>query len=97
MIQMREWERLVEVNNAILARHTGQPIDKIQRDTDRDFFMSGDEARDYGIIDEVYAMTGDSLIAQAHDAGAAGGERFQAVPDEAAASQEARAPRKVKD
>ena len=97
MIQMREWERLVEVNNAILARHTGQPIDKIQRDTDRDFFMSGDEARDYGIIDEVYAMTGDSLIAQAHDAGAAGGE-IPAVPDEAAASpEEARAPRKVKD
>ncbi len=40
MIQMREWERLVVVNNAILARHTGQPIDKITRDTDRDFFMS---------------------------------------------------------
>src|SRR5450631_1076856 len=44
-IQMREWERLVEVNNAILARHTGQPIDKIVKDTDRDHFMSGDEAR----------------------------------------------------
>ena len=74
MIQMREWERLVEVNNAILARHTGQPIDKVVKDTDRDLFMSGEEARDYGIIDEVYTATGDSLIAQAHDAGAAGGE-----------------------
>ena len=74
MIQMREWERLVVVNNEILARHTGQPIDKIVKDTDRDFFMSGEEARDYGIIDEVYTATGDSLIAQAHDAGAAGGE-----------------------
>ncbi len=74
MIQMREWERLVEVNNGILARHTGQALDKIDRDTDRDFFMSGEEARDYGIIDEVYTMTGDSLIAQAHDAGAPGGD-----------------------
>ena len=74
MIQMREWERLVVVNNEILARHTGQPLEKIVKDTDRDFFMSGDEARDYGIIDEVYTATGDSLIAQAHDAGAAGGE-----------------------
>jgi ATP-dependent Clp protease protease subunit len=89
VIQMREWERLVEVNNQILARHTGQAIEKIAKDTDRDFFMSGDEARDYGIIDEVYTATGDSLIAQAHDAGGAGGE----VP----AVDEAPAPKKVKD
>jgi len=89
MIQMREWERLVEVNNAILARHTGQSINKIVKDTDRDHFMSGDEAREYGIIDEVYTATGDSLIAQAHDAGAAGGE----IP----AADEAPAPKKVKD
>ena len=95
MIQMREWERLVEVNNAILARHTGQPIDKIVKDTDRDLFMSGEEARDYGIIDEVYTATGDSLIAQAHDAGAAGGEIKAA--DEVPAAGEAPAPKKVKD
>jgi ATP-dependent Clp protease protease subunit len=93
MIQMREWERLVVVNNDILARHTGQPIDKITKDTDRDFFMSGDEAREYGIIDEVYTATGDSLIAQAHDAGAAGGE----VPAAVAAEVDAPAPKKVKD
>ena len=37
----------------ILADHTGQPIEKINKDTDRDFVMSADEAKEYGIIDEV--------------------------------------------
>jgi ATP-dependent Clp protease protease subunit len=69
MIQMKEWEHLVEVNHEILARHTGQPLEKVRKDTDRDYFMSGEQARDYGIIDAVYSATGDSLIAQAHDAG----------------------------
>ena len=41
-----------KVNN-ILAKHTGQPIKKIETDTDRDFFMSAQQAREYGIIDEV--------------------------------------------
>ena len=44
------------------------------RDTDRDYFMSPGDAKDYGIIDAVYSVPGDSLIAQAHDAGLAGGE-----------------------
>ena len=39
--------------NIILAKHTGQNIDQIQNDTDRDFFMSGAEAKEYGIIDHV--------------------------------------------
>ena len=39
--------------NDILAKHTGQPLEKIEKDTDRNFFMSAEEARDYGIIDEV--------------------------------------------
>lgn len=39
--------------NEILASHTGQPLEKIQKDTDRDYFMSAQEAKDYGIIDEV--------------------------------------------
>jgi ATP-dependent Clp protease protease subunit len=39
--------------NDILARHTGQPLEKIEKDTDRNFFMSAEEARDYGLIDEV--------------------------------------------
>jgi ATP-dependent Clp protease protease subunit len=39
--------------NEILAKHTGQPIAKIERDTDRDFYMSAKEAKEYGIIDEI--------------------------------------------
>jgi len=39
--------------NEILSLHTGQPLEKIQRDTDRDYFMSAEEAKAYGIIDEV--------------------------------------------
>jgi len=44
-----------KVNN-ILAKHTGQPIKKIETDTDRDFFMSAEQAKQYGIIDEVIAQ-----------------------------------------
>ncbi len=82
VIQMKEWEHLVEVNHQILARHTGQPLDKVRKDTDRDYFMSGEQAKDYGIIDAVYAATGDSLIAQAHDQGLIAGT----TPDEPPAS-----------
>ena len=46
----------------------------MEKDTDRDRFMSPEEARDYGIIDAVYSVPGASLIAQAHDAGLSGGE-----------------------
>jgi len=67
-IQMKEWEFLVQRNHEILARHTGQPLDKVINDTDRDYFMSPDEAKDYGIIDAVYSVTWDSLTAQHHDA-----------------------------
>jgi ATP-dependent Clp protease protease subunit len=44
--------------NDILSRHTGQPLDKIGRDTDRDNFMSGEQARDYGIVDAVLDRRG---------------------------------------
>lgn len=49
----REILRIREIINRILAKHTGQPLEKIQRDTDRDFFMSAEEAKEYGIIDKV--------------------------------------------
>ncbi len=52
-IHAREILRLREIGNEILARHTGQPMDKIQRDVERDFFMSSEEAKDYGLIDSV--------------------------------------------
>ncbi len=69
VIQMREWEQLVRMNNEILARHTGKKLEQIETDTNRDHFMSPEQAKDYGIIDAVYSVSGDSLIAQAHDAG----------------------------
>ncbi len=52
-IQAREILRLREVANEILSRHTGQPIDKIQVDTERDNFMSSQVACEYGLIDKV--------------------------------------------
>ncbi|MBC7315678.1 MAG: ATP-dependent Clp protease proteolytic subunit, partial [Chloroflexi bacterium] len=45
--------RLRKRLNEILAYHTGQPLERIERDTDRDFFMDAEMARQYGIIDEV--------------------------------------------
>lgn len=52
-IYTREILKLREKLNDILALHTGQPIEKIRRDTDRNFFMSAEEAKEYGIVDAV--------------------------------------------
>ena len=52
-IHAREILRLREELNGVLAHHTGQPIDVIAKDTDRDNFMSAQDAKDYGLIDEV--------------------------------------------
>lgn len=52
-IHAREVLKMKDTLNQILAKHTGQPVEKIQIDTERDFFMSGVESKDYGIIDEV--------------------------------------------
>ncbi len=52
-IQAREILRLKDRINEILAQHAGQKLEKVQADTDRDFFMSADEAKEYGLIDEV--------------------------------------------
>jgi ATP-dependent Clp protease protease subunit len=52
-IQAREIVKLRQRLNEILAKHTGQPVEKIAKDTDRDYFMSAEEAKEYGIIDEV--------------------------------------------
>lgn len=54
-IHAREILKMKENLNAILAKHTNQPIEKIQIDTDRDYFMSGQEAKVYNIVDEVIA------------------------------------------
>jgi len=55
-IQVKEMEQLVKTTQELLAAHTGQPIDKIMKDTDRDLFLSPEEAVEYGIIDEVYKL-----------------------------------------
>ncbi len=52
-IQAREILRMKEILNEILAKNTGQKLAKIAKDTDRDFFMSASEAKEYGIIDKV--------------------------------------------
>jgi len=52
-IQARELNRLKGMLHSILSRHTGQPLEKIQTDTDRDFFLSAEQAIQYGIVDEI--------------------------------------------
>ncbi|RMF94558.1 MAG: ATP-dependent Clp endopeptidase proteolytic subunit ClpP [Candidatus Schekmanbacteria bacterium] len=52
-IQTKEILRIKDMLNRILVKHTGQTLEKIQADTDRDFFMSGEEAQKYGVIDKV--------------------------------------------
>ena len=52
-IQAREILRLKHELNEILTKHTNQPIDRIERDTDRDYYMSGEQAAEYGLIDTV--------------------------------------------
>jgi ATP-dependent Clp protease, protease subunit len=52
-IQAKEILRYRQLLDEILAEHTGQPIEKIKTDTDRDFIMTAEQAKDYGIIDEV--------------------------------------------
>jgi len=54
-IQAKETLRIKARLNEILARHTRQPIERIERDSDRDYFMGPGEAKEYGLIDEVFA------------------------------------------
>lgn len=56
-IHAREILRLREIGNEILARHTGQTLEKIRHDVERDFFMSADESQAYGLIDAVVTRT----------------------------------------
>ena len=54
-IQAREILRMREELNSILMKHTGQSLKKIEKDTDRDLFMNGKQAQEYGLVDEVIA------------------------------------------
>ncbi len=58
-IQAREILRMRDTLNRILQHHTGKDLEQIQKDTDRDFFMSGEDARDYGLIDHVISNRDD--------------------------------------
>jgi len=55
-IQAREILRMREELNNILVRHSGQTYEKIEKDTDRDFFMTGEQAKEYGIVDKVISQ-----------------------------------------
>jgi len=57
-IHSKEILRMKEEINQILSRHTGQPIEKIEKDSERDFFMNGEQAKEYGLIDEVIFKKG---------------------------------------
>ena len=52
-IHAKEMTRLKEMLNTSLAQHTGKDVEQIERDTERDYFMTSEEARDYGLIDSV--------------------------------------------
>jgi ATP-dependent Clp protease protease subunit len=53
-IQAREIINLREITNNLLAKHTGQPLERISRDVDRNFWMNAEEAKKYGLIDEIF-------------------------------------------
>jgi ATP-dependent Clp protease protease subunit len=55
-IQTKEILRMKKLLNEILAKHSGQPLSKIEKDTDRDFYMGSEEAVKYGLIDEVISI-----------------------------------------
>lgn len=52
-IQAKEILRMREQLNRLLVKHTGQTLEKVEKDTDRDFFMTAEEAKNYGIVDEI--------------------------------------------
>jgi ATP-dependent Clp protease protease subunit len=62
-IQAQEILRMKDELNKILAKHTGQNMERIQKDTDRDYFMSAAEAKEYGLIDKVIEPSSLSTVA----------------------------------
>ena len=52
-IHAREILRIREITNNLIARHTGQPLERIERDVERDFIMNAEQAKEYGIVDEI--------------------------------------------
>ena len=60
-IHAKEILKLKEDLNKILAKHTGQPLERIEKDSDRDFFMSAKEAKDYGLVDQVITSRDEAV------------------------------------
>ena len=84
-IQMREMMHLTDRLMHILAEHTGQPFETVKRDSERDKFMSAEEAKTYGLIDEVFAGNTESLISMAQK-----NDGEMPTADEAAAADKAK-------
>jgi ATP-dependent Clp protease, protease subunit len=68
-IQMREMLHLTDRLMHILADHTGQEFEKVKRDSERDYFMSAEDAKAYGLIDEVFVGNSESLISMTQKSG----------------------------
>ena len=69
-IQAKEITRSRHLLERIIAQHTGQPLEKVAKDTDRDFILTADEAKDYGAVDEI--ITARGIQAELASAGVAG-------------------------
>ena len=69
-IQAKEITRARQLLEQLLADHTGQPIEKVAKDTDRDFILTAGEAQEYGAIDEIITTRGIAELATAGVAGA---------------------------
>ena len=84
-IHAKEILRTREVLNGILARHSGQPIERVQQDTDRDFFMTPEQAKSYGVIDEIILTPEKAglVTAGASSDGKNSGGRAQGASDKA--------------
>jgi len=64
MIRTKHLLRTKRLMNEILARHTGQPIERVEKDTDRDNFMTAQEAKEYGLVDHVLERLPPNLVVQ---------------------------------
>jgi ATP-dependent Clp protease, protease subunit len=82
-IQVKEVMHLTERLMTILAEHTGQTAEKVRRDSERDYFMGADEAKAYGLIDEVFAGANASLISLTQQSGGAVPTAKEAAAQEA--------------
>jgi ATP-dependent Clp protease protease subunit len=74
-IQAREILRMKHRINEILAQHSGKSVEEIARDTDRDYYISGDEAKTYGLVDRVMTRRDPAVMPAGHEAPGGGGTK----------------------